>query len=142
MAQGVECHVEVVEEDLVAEAVVAGAEVLEGAGVGDKIYPKKIINFKNSENNILVIFRMGRSRSRSRSREKKSRKESRRSRSRSRERKRSRDRKDRSRSRDRDRKDRDRNRDRRSRSRDRYENFFYFPRVFILTRFSPTIYGS
>ena len=36
MVQEAGCHAEVVEEDLVAEVVVAGAEVLEGAGVGDK----------------------------------------------------------------------------------------------------------
>ena len=44
-----ECHVEVVEEDLVAEAVegVAGAVVSEGAGVGDNL----------SKNNKLQKFR-------------------------------------------------------------------------------------
>ena len=48
MVQGAECHAEVVEEDLVAEAVVAGAEVLEGAGVGDKNLSKnnKIQKFR------------------------------------------------------------------------------------------------
>ena len=51
MVQGAECHAEVVEEDLVAEAVVAGAEVAEvseGAGVGDK---------NLSKNNKLQKFR-------------------------------------------------------------------------------------